>query len=324
MSHEALNNTKVEYEKQKKDMSDVDSSISRLQDLRDKEQKTLNSKRSRKVELETKLTKNTQDLKKPDADKYLLNQEKTQIENELAEVDKDIPIYTSIVQDYDGKIQKLKKSKDILEPKLSSAKKESMGERVAHFTKNNWKALLASTILMGATATGYEYGKNSSGNDKDHKDDKNKTEQTPLKADTTIKKGNKDTVYYMPTPATSKKDTVYIKTPSKNKDVVNGMKDTTKKGLEAKTGNFVIIDGVKYEKMTQAPNPSDVKPNGDYRKVGGYWYQRVSEKKEVFNEEVVNIDGIKYQKMSQAPDPSLVKPFGDYRKVKGGWYKKSL
>ena len=137
MSHEALHNTKIEHEKQKKDMNDVDSSISKLQKSRNEDQKILNTKRSKKIELETKITKNIQDQKKPDADKSLLILQKTQLENELIEIDRDIPIYISIVEDYDTKIQKLKKSKDTIEPKLSSAKKESLAERVAHFSKKS-------------------------------------------------------------------------------------------------------------------------------------------------------------------------------------------
>ena len=65
MSHEALHNTKIEHEKQKKDMNDVDSSISKLQKSRNEDQKILNTKRSKKIELETKITKNIQDQKKP-------------------------------------------------------------------------------------------------------------------------------------------------------------------------------------------------------------------------------------------------------------------
>ncbi|MDQ1282099.1 MAG: hypothetical protein QG630_450 [Patescibacteria group bacterium] len=88
------------------------------------------------------------------------------------------------------------------------------------------------------------------------------------------------------------------------------------------TNPQIIIDGNKYQKISQAPDPSLVKSTNDYRKIGREWYKRVSERKEVVAENIIEVEGTKYQKMLQAPDPSLVKPGGDYRKLGNNWYQK--
>lgn len=191
MSHEAIHNTKVELEKQKKEMSDTDLAISNFEKLRDAEQKKLSSERTKKIDLETKISKNIQDQKKPDADKALLNQQKIQMESDLQEIVANIPIYTSIVADYNNEIQKLKNSKDKIQPKLDSAKKESLGERIGHFTKRNWKSLtaavVASTILAGGFA--YKYGQDSVENEKGKNgNEKPSTEQKTGKDSTDSKK----------------------------------------------------------------------------------------------------------------------------------------
>lgn len=256
MSHEAVNKTTLEYKKQKKDMDDVNLEISRLEKLRDKEQKTLDSKRSERVELETKITKNVQEQKKalPQNEKDALISEKVTLDAGLAKVQRDIPIFTSIVEDYNQRIDVLKKSKDTIEPKLSSAKKESRGERIAHFIKKNWAALAASSILAGGMVGAYEYGKNSSGNNK------NETEKhVPI---TPPKDQGKDTSNKS-TPATPPKDNIKDTSINYNKDTTAHYNDGVNKD---KGGNGDRnTGGSRRKKETPKVDEKDSSPKVTYK-----------------------------------------------------------
>lgn len=167
-------------------------------------------------------------------------------------------------------------------------------------------------------------------NDKDSKDDKNKTEQTTPVAPPKDTPKDNDKAKEKPGDRSGlEKDLDKLKKDlekenelkdlrNKNKNLVDRLKNTKPKipgKQEDFTEEVVDIDGVKYQRLLAPPDNSLVKPNGDYRKVGREWYKKIIEKQEDFTEVVVDIDGVKYQKLLVAPDPSLVKPFGDYRKV---------
>ncbi len=260
MSKEALHKTKVEYKKQEKEMKDIDLAISKLENLRDKDQKILNSKKTRKVELEAKITQNTNDQKKalPQAEHDALVNEKRELDRELIEIVRDINIYTGTVDDYNDKIQEQKKRKDEVTPQLASAKKENLGERVGHFMKKNWAALAASTILAGAVAGGYEYGKRSSSNESKAPVDK------VAGIDTTSKKDAED-----PKLDTVKKkasDTTEVDNNNKNLDKTeNSNKKLDKKNKVDRT-TAKYADGIIKQNYKLDPSHGDLSQKTENKK----------------------------------------------------------
>lgn len=89
-------------------------------------------------------------------------------------------------------------------------------------------AVIAAGLTLGAGFVGSKVVNVFKNKDSE----KNNTEQNSPKADTTIKKGTKDTAYVMPTPATPKKDTVYVPAPSKDKEKEKELKDLKKKNKD--------------------------------------------------------------------------------------------